>query len=125
MDLANAAITTLVVGVVGALVTWGMSGKFRSLERELDARFTGVNQRFDLVDHRFDLVDQRFEQVDQRFEQVDRRFDQVDRRFEQVDQRFDQVDHRFERVEAAVDGLRSDVTQIALALGARPRAENG
>ena len=83
MDLADAAITTLVVGVVGALVSWGMSGKFRALERELDARFTAV------------------------------------------DQRFDQVDRRFERVEASVDNLRSDITQIALALGTRPRAENG
>jgi hypothetical protein len=36
------------------------------------------------------------------------------------------VDRRFERLELAVDGLMSDLTQVALAVGAkRPRAENG
>jgi hypothetical protein len=51
--------------------------------------------------------------------------DTIDARFVSVDARFDAVDRRLERVEASIDGLRSDLTQVALAVGARPRAENG
>lgn len=43
-----------------------------------------------------------------------------------MEKRFEAVDRRFERVEASLDGLRSDLTQVALAVGARPReATNG
>lgn len=54
------------------------------------------------------------------------RFDDVNGRLDAVDRRFDAVDRRFERLELAVDGLRSDLTQVALAVGAkRPQAEEG
>jgi hypothetical protein len=56
---------------------------------------------------------------------MDARFDGVDQRFDAVDQRFDRVDARLDRVEERVDALRSDVTQIALALGTRARPETG
>jgi hypothetical protein len=90
MELVQTVITSLVVALVGGLVTLAMTGQFRSLHREMDARFGAV-----------------------------------DGRFEAVDRRFDAVDRRLERVEASMDGLRSDLTQVALAVGARPRAENG
>jgi hypothetical protein len=42
--------------------------------------------------------------------------------------RFDALERRMDRLEASVNGslnaLRSDLTQVALAVGARPRAEN-
>ena len=104
MELLQTVITSLVVAVVGGLVTLAMTGQFRSLHREMDARFGAV-------DGRLGAIDRRFEAVDGRFDAVDRRFDAVDR--------------RLERVEASMDGLRSDLTQVALAVGARPRAENG
>jgi hypothetical protein len=62
--------------------------------------------------------------VDDLGAQMDRRFDDVVKRFDAVDRRFDSVDRRFERVEASIDGLRSDLTQVALAVGVRPRAGN-
>src|SRR3990172_3373217 len=104
MELVQTVITSLVVAVVGGLVTLAMNGQFRSLHREMDARFGAV---------------------DSRFEAVDSRFDSVGARFDAVDRRFDAVDRPLERVEASMDGLRSDLTQVALAVGARPRAENG
>jgi hypothetical protein len=45
------------------------------------------------------------------------RFDAVDRRFDAIDRRFDAIENRF-------DAMRSDLTQVALAVGVRPRAEN-
>lgn len=38
--------------------------------------------------------------------------------------RFDAIEDRIARLETHVDALRSDLTQVALAVGARPRAEN-
>jgi hypothetical protein len=111
VELLQTVITSLVVAVVGGLVTLAMNGQFRSLHREMDARFGAVGCRFGAVDSRFDTIDAHFDTIDARFEAVDRRFDAVDR--------------RLERVEASMDGLRSDLTQVALAVGARPRAENG
>jgi deoxyadenosine/deoxycytidine kinase len=58
-----------------------------------------------------------------RFEQVDRRFEQVDRRFEQVDRRFDHLEARMDSFQASLDATRSDLTRVALAVGAG-RAEN-
>jgi hypothetical protein len=111
MELLQTVITSLVVAVVGGLVTVAMTGQFRSLHREMDARFGAVDGRLGTMEDRFGAIDRRFDAVDGRFDAVDRRFDAVDR--------------RLERVEASMDGLRSDLTQVALAVGARPRAENG
>jgi hypothetical protein len=97
MELLQTVITSLVVAVVGGLVTLAMTGQFRSLHREMDARFGAI---------------------DGRLESMDRGIDSMDARFDAIDRRFDAVDVRF-------DGLRSDLTQVALAVGARPRAENG
>jgi hypothetical protein len=97
MELLQTVITSLVVAVVGGLVTVAMTGQFRSLHREMDARFGAVDGRLGTMEDRFGAIDRRF----------------------------DAVDRRLERVEASMDGLRSDLTQVALAVGARPRAENG
>jgi hypothetical protein len=50
-----------------------------------------------------------------RFRQVDARFDAVERRMERLE----------DRVESSIDSLRSDLTAVALAVGAKPRASRG
>ena len=51
-------------------------------------------------------------------------FGTIDQRFDAIDQRFDELGHRIDRVEERLDRLRSDLTQVALAVGVRPRATN-
>jgi hypothetical protein len=43
----------------------------------------------------------------------------------QINERFAEMRERTDRVEARIDGLRSDITSVALAVGAGPRAEAG
>jgi hypothetical protein len=101
MDVIGAVATSAVVTLVGLILVW-------------------------LGKDRFDAQDQRIE----RFEQhVDRRFEgmeqYMDRRFEAMEQRIDRVEHRFDVLQGSVDAMRSDLTQVALAVGVRPRATNG
>ena len=49
------------------------------------------------------------------------RFDAIDRRFDAQDQRVDRLEQRLDR---GMDAIRSDLTQVALAVGVRPRATN-
>jgi hypothetical protein len=49
------------------------------------------------------------------------RFDAIDRRFDAQDQRMDRLKERLDR---GMDAIRSDLTQVALAMGVRPRATN-
>ena len=57
-----------------------------------------------------------------RFRAIDARLDRLESR---LDARIDRLDVRFDRLDDRVAELRADVTQIALAVGARPRATNG
>lgn len=50
MDLANTVVNVAVVAVVGALVTWILSGRFRHLEREMDRRFDETNRRIERLE---------------------------------------------------------------------------
>ena len=45
-------------------------------------------------------------------------------RFEAIEKRIDAVEARMGRLEAEMLGLRSDLTMVALAVGAKPRAGN-
>jgi hypothetical protein len=45
-------------------------------------------------------------------------------RFEQVDRRFEHLEARMDAFQASLDSVRSDLTRVALAVGADPRAEN-
>jgi hypothetical protein len=56
-----------------------------------------------------------------RFEAIVRRFEAVDRRFDRLEAR---LDGRIDSLEARLDAMRSDLTQVALAVGVRPRAQN-
>jgi hypothetical protein len=52
------------------------------------------------------------------------RFEAIDRRFEALDNRIDRLDTRMDAFQASVDAMRSDLTQVALAVGVRGRATN-
>ncbi|MGZ4136057.1 MAG: hypothetical protein ACXVPX_00635 [Actinomycetota bacterium] len=56
------------------------------------------------------------------FQALSRRFDSADRRIDRLEER---LDNRIYTLQASLDALRSDVTQVALAVGVRPRAGNG
>jgi hypothetical protein len=56
-----------------------------------------------------------------KFEALESRFDAVDSRFDRLESR---LDGRIDLLQSSVDAMRSDLTQVALAVGARPRAEN-
>ena len=48
-------------------------------------------------------------------------FRALERRIDRFEER---VDRRADVMQASIDGLRSDLTQVALAVGVRPRATN-
>jgi hypothetical protein len=52
------------------------------------------------------------------------RFDLLEKRLDGLDSRLDGLDSRIDGLESRIDGLRSDLTRVALAVGAGPRAEN-
>ncbi len=112
MEYLDTAINVLVLAGVGLLLTRQVQGRIDDLRAEMDRRFDDVDRRFRDVDRRFDDMQ---ESIDRRFDQVDRRFEQVDRRFERLEQRLD----------VSVDSIRSDLTRVALAVGAGPAAEAG
>jgi hypothetical protein len=49
------------------------------------------------------------------------RFDTIERRIDRMD---DRLDGRMDSFQVSLDGMRSDLTQVALAVGAKPRASN-
>jgi hypothetical protein len=60
---------------------------------------------------RFDAIDRTFEG---RFEALDRKIDRLETR----------IDGRIDALQSSMDAMRSDLTQVALAVGFRPRAQN-
>jgi hypothetical protein len=101
MDVLGALINGLVVATSATVLGWLFRGRFRGVEARIDRLKDRFEHRFDLVEHRFDLMEHRFDLVDRRFELVDR---------------------RFEGLEGRLDVLRSDLTAVALAVGAPPRS---
>ena len=55
------------------------------------------------------------------FESVRQRFDALDQRIDRLEER---LDRRIDGLESRIDAMRSDLTQLALAVGVRPRATN-
>jgi hypothetical protein len=49
------------------------------------------------------------------------RFEALDRRIDRMETR---LDGRIDTLQASMDAMRSDLTQVALAVGVRPRAQN-
>lgn len=56
-----------------------------------------------------------------RFEAIEKRLDTLEARVDRMEAR---MEGRLGAMQASVDGLRADLTQIALAVGSRPRAES-
>jgi hypothetical protein len=52
-------------------------------------------------------------------------FQALARRFDAADRLEERLDHRIDGFQGSVDAMRSDLTQITLAVGVRPRATNG
>ena len=92
------------VAAVGGIVAWYGKGRFDALDRKIDRLETCLDGRIDSLDGRFDTLEARF----------DGRFDSLQGR----------VDGRFDSLQASMDAMRSDLTQVGLAVGVRPRAQN-
>lgn len=67
---------------------------------------------------RFDALDRKIDRLETR---LDGRIDMVDGRIDGLESR---LDRRFETLQTSMDAMRSDLTQVALAVGVRPRAQN-
>jgi hypothetical protein len=56
-----------------------------------------------------------------RFEAIDRRFEALHHKIDRLETR---LDGRIDTLQSSMDAMRSDLTQVALAVGVRPRAQN-
>jgi hypothetical protein len=140
MDLLGTSINAAVVAVVGALLAWLARGRFDALDRRIDrleTRLVGTETRLDGriegmetgLDGRFDRMESRIDGVESRLgsriDGVESRLgssiDGLESRFDGVESRFD---GRFDALQSSMDAMRSDLTQVALAVGVRPRAQN-
>ena len=97
MDLLVASINAVVVAAVGGVVAWLSKGRFDALDRKVDRLEARLDGRVDSLGSRFDG-----------------RFDSFEARF----------DGRFDSLQSSMDAMRSDITQVALAVGVRPRAQH-
>jgi len=109
VEILQTAISSLVVATVGLILARLAGQRFDALEASL-AR---VEQR---LDGRIDGLDTK---LDTKVGALDAKFDALDSKF---DAKFDALDSKFDK---KVDSLRADLTQIALAVGARPARETG
>ena len=104
MDLLAASINTAVIAIVGILLAWQAKGRFDALEQKIDGvenRLVGTETR---LDARIDGLETR-----------------LDGRFTRLEAR---LDGRIDSLQSSMDAMRSDLTQVALAVGVRPRAQN-
>jgi len=102
MEILQTVVSALVVASVGLILARLAGQRFDVLE----ATVGRVEQR---LDARIDVLDAKFES----------KFDALEGKF---DGKFDRLDRKFD---AKIDALRADITQIALAVGARPTRETG
>jgi hypothetical protein len=124
MEILQTAISALVVASVGFILARLAGQRFDALEMSLARVEQRLDGRIDALDAKFDAridsldakFESRFDSLDAKFES---RFDALDRKF---DTKFDGLDAKFDK---KVDSLRADLTQIALAVGARPARETG
>ena len=108
MDLLVASINAVVVAVVGGIVAWLGKGRFDALHRKIDRLAGRLEGRSDTLEVRFDG-----------------RVDSLEARFDgRVDSLQSHVEGRFDTLQSSIDAMRSDLTQVALAVGVRPRAQN-
>ena len=137
--LVNAVLligVALIAGSIGLKRFEAIDRRIEELRAELKADIARLDGRFDAIDDRFAHVDGRFDAIDDRFAHVDGRFDAIDGRFAHVDGRFDHLRTELKTDIARVDGhvgevrtevaqVRSDLTYVALAVGARGAEGSG
>jgi hypothetical protein len=60
-----------------------------------------------------------------RFDAIDRKIDRLETRIDgRIDSLGARLEGRIEALQSSMDAMRSDLTQVALAVGVRPRAQN-
>lgn len=96
MEIVNTAINATVIAAVALVLGWFAKG-------------------------RFEAVQQQFQAVHRQIEAVQKQVERVDARVDDLQASFDAMRNQFQ---GSLDAMRSDLTQVALAVGARPRAEN-
>lgn len=68
----------------------------------------------------------RFWAIDRRFDSLEMRLEgRIDERAARLEHRFDSLDCRMDGFQASMDAMRSHITHVPLAVGVRPRAQNG
>lgn len=110
-SLANVLLAAVVVAIIGYITR----DRSKALERLLLARIDGFQA----------VVDGKFLQVGGRIDELGRRIDEQGQRIDELGRRIGQLESRMGRAEGEIAALRSDITQVALAVGARPRPETG
>jgi phage host-nuclease inhibitor protein Gam len=108
MDLVQTALNAGVIAVVGALVAAFVNSRTKELKEELKDVKTEL--KADIGEVKQDVRHLRVEMND---------------RFAEVNDRFAEVNERFRDAAKDTSALRSDVTQLALALGQRPQPQAG
>lgn len=142
MDAIGTLVNAIMVAVVGVVVLYYMRERFAMLEARIDGVRDGLRAEIDAQGSRLGA------EIDAQGSGLRAAMDaqgtglraamdaqgtglraEMHRRFEQVDRRFEQTDRRIERLEdyvrAEFGALRSDLTRVALAVGAEPRSETG
>lgn len=108
MDLLVASINTVVVAVVGGIVAWLGKGRFDAVDRKIDGLETRLVGQIDRLDSRLDG------RIDSLGARLDGRLDTLQ----------SHLVGRFDTLQSSMDAMRSDLTQVALAVGVRPRVQN-
>ena len=120
--LVNAALliaVTLIAGSIGLKRFEAIDRRFEALDGRFEGRFDAIDRRFEAVDGRFDALERKFEG---RFDAVDRRFDELRTELKTDIAR---VDGHVGEARAEIAQVRSDLTYVALAVGARGAEGSG
>ena len=132
--LVNAILligVTLIAGSIGLKRFEAIDRRFEALQARFEARFDAIDRRFEASDRR---SEGRFEVIDGRFDGMDGRFESLERSFTAsltgaIDGLRNELKHDIALLDAHVGEVRtelaqsrSDLTYVALAVGAR-RAE--
>lgn len=119
MDLLVASINAVVVAVVGGIVAWLGKGRFDAVDRKIDGLETRLVGQIDTLESRLDgRIDSLGARLDGRLDSLGARLDG------RIDTLQSHLEGRFDTLQSSMDAMRSDLTQVALAVGVRPRVQN-
>jgi hypothetical protein len=132
--LVNAILligVTLIAGSIGLKRFEAIDRRFEALQARFEARFDAIDRRFEASDRRsegrFEVIDGRFDGMDGRFESLERSFTAsltgaIDGLRNELKHDIALLDAHVGEVRTELAQTRSDLTYVALAVGAR-RAE--